>query len=210
MQVVVLSNRGDRYVHDAIASLREHVAGWDSLTVVDDSGDQMHRTLMRDRYPAATFTPVAASPAGYAHAMQAAFDTMAGEFVLFWEEDFRAVADVDLTELVAHLDADPWLAQVALLRQPWFANEVAAGGVIEARERQGASFTRLDGLIRHIDHFTGNPSVLPSWVFQRPWPQVDWSEATFGRQLVRDGYGFAYLDRGVVVEHVGERTGWGY
>lgn len=208
MQVVVLSNRRDRYVHDAITSLREHVTGWDALTIVDDSGDWAHRKRLAARY--GDVVQVADRPAGYGRAMQVAFDAMEGERVLFWEEDFRATVDVDLAELVAHLDADPWLAQVALLRQPWFANEVAACGVIEAREAQGATFTHADGLIRHVDHFTGNPSVLPRWVFERPWPQVPYSESEFGRRLRADGYGFAYLDRGVTVEHVGVRDGHGY
>jgi|GEM_PF-1846571 len=210
MQVVVLSNRGDAYVHDAIASLAEHVTGWGELTIVDDSGDEDHRARMAVRYPDAQIVPVAPKPAGYGRAMGTVFDVMAGEHALFWEEDFRAVSDIDLEALTAHLRGDPWLAQVALLRGPWFGNEHATGGVIEAREAQGAKFTRVGGLIRHVDHFTSNPSVLPRWVWERGWPEGDWSESRFGRQLVADGHGFAYIDGGVMVEHVGVRSGFGY
>jgi len=210
MQVVVLSNRGDAYVHDAIASLTEHVTGWDELTIVDDSGEENHRARMAVRYPDAQIVPVAPEPAGYRQAMATAFDVMAGRHALFWEEDFRALVPVDLDPIANRLDDDPWLAQIALLRGPWFGNEHLAGGVIEAREAQGAKFTRVDGLIRHVDHFTSNPSVLPRWVWGRGWPEGDWSESRFGRQLVADGFGFAYLDGGVMVDHVGVREGFGY
>lgn len=210
MQVVVLSNRGDAYVHDAIRSLRERVTGWDRLAIVDDSGDHEHRARMAARYPDADLHDVAASRAGYTAAMARVFEVMDGPHALFWEEDFRAVVPIDLEPIAQRLDEDPWLAQIALLRGPWFGNEHTAGGVLEAREAQGARFTRRDGLIRHVDHFTGNPCVLPKWVRDRGWPQCPWSESAFGRQLVKDGAGFAYLDGGVMVEHVGIRNGTGY
>lgn len=208
MQALVLTNRGDRYVHDAVASLNRYVTGWDHLTIVDDSGDRDHRARLEARY--GEVIAVAPRPAGYTPAMGVAFNAMRGEHVLFWEEDFRALRPVHLPDLTRHLDSDEHLAQVALLRGPWFTNEHEHGGVIEARQAEGATFTRQGGLIRHTDHFTGNPSVLPRSVFTRPWPQVTWSEAAFGRALVKAGYEFAYADLGVTVDHIGERTGHGY
>ena len=210
MRVVILSNRRDAYVHEAIASILEHLTGWTELVVVDDSGDEDHRLSMAARYPDVEIVPVAPDAAGYGVAMQTALDAMTGDHSVLWEEDFRALCPIDLTACAGMLDSDASIAQVALLRGPWFGNEHEHGGVIEAREAQGAVFHRDRDLIRHVDHFTCNPSVLPRHVFTRPWPQQAWSESAFGRQLVRDGYGFAYLNRGVLVEHVGVRDGFGY
>lgn len=189
MQAVILSNRRDAYVYDAISTLTVNVTGWDDLVIVDDSGDRDHR----------------AAVAQYGTVVPAHHGQGGGH-----GPDFRALTDVDLADLTEHLDTDETLAQVALLRGPWFPNEHEHGGVIEARTAEGARFHHGDGLIRHRDHFTGNPSVLPRRTYTRPWPQTSWSESAFGRQLVRDGYQFAYLDRGVMVDHVGVRTGSGY
>jgi glycosyltransferase involved in cell wall biosynthesis len=210
VRVVVLSNRRDEYVHDAIDSIAQHLTGVSELVVVDDSGDEDHRTRMAARYPDVEVIPVAPDPAGYGVAMQTALDAMGGEHSVLWEEDFRALTTIDLDAAARFLDEDRSLAQVAFLRGPWFGNEHEHGGVIEAREAQGGVFQRGDGLIRHRDHFTCNPTVLPARTFSRPWPTGPWSESLFGRVLTNDGYGFAYLDRGVLVEHVGVRSGFGY
>lgn len=210
MRVVVLSNRRDAYVHEAIASIIEHLTGWTDLVVVDDSGDEDHRQRMAARYPDVEIVPVAPEAAGYGVAMQTALDAMTGDHSVLWEEDFRALAPIDLADAAVLLDMFKSLAQVAFLRGPWFANEHAHGGVIEAREAEGARFHRSPVLIRHRDHFTCNPTVLPRRTFTRPWPTGAWSEGAFGRALVRDGFEFAYLNRGVLVEHVGIRDGWGY
>lgn len=206
MQAVVLSNRREAYLPGALVSLGR-LDGVDRVTIVDDSGDAAHRAHLRGL--GHEVVDVAPEPAGYGRAMQAAFDAMDGEHVLFWEEDFRLLAPVDLNALAGRLDADPSLAQVALLRGPWFANEHDHGGVIEARQAQGAVFQVEDGLIVHTDHYTANPSVLPRRTFTRPWPQQAWSESAFTRVLTRAGHRFAYLP-GVTVDHIGVRDGHGY
>lgn len=205
MQAVVLTNRREKYLDGALESLAR--LNVERVTIVDDSGDPAHRARLRAR--GLEVVDVAPEPAGYTRAMQAAFDVMTGEHVLFWEEDFRLVRDVDLTALTARLDADPSLAQIALLRGPWFQNEHEHGGVIEARQAQGARFELEDGLIVHTDHYTSNPCVLPRRTFTRPWPQQAWSEAAFTIQLRTSRQRFAYLP-GIAVDHIGERDGHGY
>lgn len=205
MLAVILSNRRDQYVHGAIDTLNL-VTGWDDLVVVDDSGDPDHRAALAGT--GARVVPVADEPAGYVAAMRTAFATMTGEHCLFWEEDFRALAPIDAAAAVAQLE-EHHLAQVAFLRGPWFGNEHTHGGVIEAREHEGGVFDRRDRLVFHADHWTGNPHVLPSWVWARRWPDAPWSESQFGRALFAEGHRCAY-QAGVQVDHVGVRSGFAY
>ena len=208
MLAVILSNRCDQYVGGAIDTLNL-VSGWDDLVVVDDSGDRDHRAQL-----AATgvrVIPVSDAPAGYVAAMRRVFEVFrdqAGEHALFWEEDFRALAPIDAAAAVAQLEAHS-LAQVAFLRGPWFGNEHTHGGVIEAREHEGGVFDSRDGLVFHADHWTGNPHVLPAWVWGRRWPDAPWSESQFGRSLFAEGYRCAY-QAGVQVDHIGIRAGTDY
>ena len=106
--------------------------------------------------------------------MQCVFETArasAADTVWFHEDDFVLSQDVDLAELNRVLAERDYLTQVALLRQPWFANEKSAGGLIEALEAQGQRFTETtDGESTWIEHracFTGNPSLIPARTFNR-------------------------------------------
>lgn len=140
------------------------------------------------------------------------------DYVFFLEEDFILTEDVPLDQLAELIEQSPYnLAQVALLRQPWYPNEVAAGGVIEAVEKDFAFKVRhLNGYpyIHHYYNWTGNPSLIPIKVFSYDWPLRPWSERRFGRWLVKSGWSFAYWggDRAPRCEHVGVRveTSHGY
>ncbi len=131
------------------------------------------------------------------------------EYVLFWEADFRPITPVPLAGMEVVLRFDPDLAQVALLRQPWFANEVAAGGLIEALEAQGQTFYTEQNYIKHRSGWTCNPCLFERKLADKyEWPDTAWSESRFGRILREDGFSFAYYGtaRTPMVEHVGVRT----
>jgi hypothetical protein len=218
MQLIVLTNRNALYLPATLDTIVEHVTGIDRLTVVDDSGDadwrRMLATVLAARTDMAVPTEVIAvaeRAAGYPAAMQAVFAAAEGEHVALWEEDFHATADIDLAELGAILDDRPHLAQVALLRQPWFANEIAAGGVLEAKAHLGDEIELVDGVYEHRSFFTCNPTVLPRRTLDHEWPQRAWSESAFGQRLLRDASVRFGMMPGVRVEHVGaERTGFDY
>jgi hypothetical protein len=207
VQVIVLSNRQHRYLAETLTSITEHVAGVDRLTIVDDSGDATWRAFLRRL--GAEVVAVDEQPAGYARAMQTVLSTAEGEHFALWEEDFRATGSIDLEAIARTLDEREHLAQIALLRQPWFGNEVAAGGVLEAHA-QGNEIELVDGVFEHRAFFTTNPTVLPRRTFSRPWPDGDWSESRFGQELLRDASVKFGMVPGVRLEHVGERTGFGY
>jgi len=210
VHLVVLSNRLDAYLPDTIDSLAAHVNGVDQLTVVDDSGDPMWREHVEATL-GIDVVAVAAEPAGYQAAMQRVFDVAQGEHFALWEEDFRALEAIDLNEMARILDERPHLAQLALLRGPWYANEVAAGGVLQARANDGHEIELVDGVFEHRAFFTCNPTVLPRRTFTRTWPQRHFSEAAFGSELLRDPSTRFGMLPGIRVEHVGhERTGFNY
>lgn len=209
MQLVVLSNRRDRYLPETLAALRELVAGWDRLTIVDDSGDAEWRERIAAENPDAEVVPVAEAPAGYGPAMRTVTQHMAGPAAAFWEEDFRPIERLDLLELASLLDRRPYLAQIAYLRQPWYANELEHGGVIEALAADGTRFATVRGVIEHKAFFTGNPAVWRRSVYEAGWPVGAWSENQKRDQLRRAGFRFGMIP-GVKVHHVGERTGFGY
>lgn len=208
MQLIILTNRRDLYLEETLDSIDEHVTGLDRLTIVDDSGDHAWR---RGGIGHHEVVPVDDRPAGYARAMQTVLDVAEGDHVLFWEEDFRATAPVDVGELATILDNRPHLAQLALMRQPWYPNEVAAGGVLEAKAHEGHEIELIDGVWEHRAFFTCNPTVLPRRTLDRPWPRKPWSESAFGSELLRDPATRFGMLPGVRVEHVGAtRTGFDY
>lgn len=205
MQLVVLSNRRDRYLPDTLASIQRHVNGADRTTLVDDSGDEAWRTELEQL--GADVVRVAPEPAGYARAMRRVFEIAEGEHVALWEEDFVATDTVDLAAMARLLDERPYLAQVVALRGPWFTNERAAGGVLEARDEP---FELVDGLIEHRAFWSTNPCVIPRRTLDLDYPNIASSEWCFGQQLLQDPHVRFGMVPGVRVDHVGERTGYGY
>ncbi|WP_329521183.1 glycosyltransferase family 2 protein [Spirillospora sp. NBC_01491] len=219
--IIVLTNGRPECISKTIPSVVEHLHGAGAGLIVDDSGDDVYRGWLSEQY-AAPVIPVSDGPCGYWRAMrrvwEVARDTGA-DFYWLHEDDFVLQADVDVEDLAGVLDAHPYLTQIALLRQPWFANEHAAGGLIPALEQQGQTFTETtDGVHTWIEHracFTGNPTLIPRRTFERDWPEGDWSESRFGRLLFRDPAARgAYWGRRTDpprVEHIGhERTGTDY
>lgn len=190
------------------------------LVLMDDHRDwlSVHMDAIRAALPEPpthTLHVVDADHRGYTRQMVDTWRTLTRcecEHALFWEADFRPLTTTPLDDMRRLLAAHPDLAQVALLRQPWFANEITHGGVIEALEAQGVDFADQDDPVPHIRHragWTGNPSLFPrALVDEHPWPFTPWSESAYGQSLVAAGYSFAYLgtDRAPMVEHCGVRT----
>lgn len=209
MQLIVLSNRKGMYLGRAVASIVAHVTGWTRITVVDDSGDPDWRAAL-DADPALEVVPVADDRAGYARAMAKVFELAEGDYFALWEEDFVAIAPIDLQEMAYVLDARQHLAQLAVLRQPWWTNEIMHGGVLEAKIAEGHEVLDVDGVLEHRAFFTCNPTVLPRRTFSQPWPMGQWSESRFGQTLLHDPEVRFGMLPGVRVEHVGMRQGFGY
>lgn len=218
--LIVLTN-GRPCIHDTVAAARQHLTGWSRLIIVDDSGDEAHRRHLFDALHPQTLRPVAEGKAGYNAAMKTVWDVARNypDGVFFLEDDFLLESPIDTAQLKALTDYNPALAQVALLRQPWWQFEVDAGGLIPALETQGHQFqdcTANNGTAwtQHRAFFTGNPSYIPARTFQHDWPDGDYSEGAMGVQIFRDPLAVcAFLGSrtdGPLVKHVGLRSGFGY
>ena len=168
---------------------------------------------------------------GYALAMQAvtAEARREGERFMFWEEDFTLLEPVDLADMGAWLDKHPGHAQVALLRGPHFPIEHRYGGLLAALvKRLGSERVDLKTLVpvsplgtlrphpatRILGYsqrgvFTCNPAVWEPVVAELGWPSGEHSEDAVTADLVSRGYRFGYLPD-ILVEHDGERSGYGY
>jgi hypothetical protein len=190
------------------------------VTIVDDSGNDSWVEAYEE-YPIHTkeghviLAKVIALPRqGYNKAMQVV--CREGAFVdrfLFWEEDFVLLEDLDLGLMDQLLHHRPYLAQLALMRGPWFEVEHQHGGLLEGlAARIGADnvqATLVNGVIEQIGTFTCNPSVWQKGIARQGWPAGQWSEDAFTRQLRNQGYKFGMSPR-VFVTHDGVRSGYDY
>lgn len=135
------------------------------------------------------------------------------EFVFWLEHDFRFTQPVDLEQLASVLDANPQLAQMALMRQAVNKKEWDAGGLVGSRPGQ---FEPRGGWLEQRAFLTTNPSLMKrEFMVKNPWPDPaempSECEGMFGIHLREQGYSFGMWGAGEVwVVHTGARTGWGY
>lgn len=220
--LIVLTNGRRDCISQTIPSIRKHLAGASDLVIVDDSGQAAYRAWLAAEFPEALVTAVADTAVGYWRAMRTVWSIAQDsgtEHTGFWEDDFVLTADADLTCLARVLDERPYLTQLALRRQPWFANEHEHGGLLEALEAQGQVFEEVsDGKHWWIEHralFTGNPCLIPARTFRKPWPDGAWSESRFGRLLFENplarGAYWGRRNEFPKVDHIGvDRVGSDY
>lgn len=221
--MTVLTNRDDIF-HTLPVWLEKAEGPINYGLIIDDGGDPERHEKLHAEF-GHLFTVIPTSADGRAQGFNAAMRTVMEvaheyrpDFLVHIEEDFLPERIIDFGAL-ARLCRDRRLLQVALLRQPWFHNEDVHGGVLEAREAQGAVFQRMNDGTRdwteHRDHLTLNPCVLPGELLPRGWPEGAWSESTWSRKAFRDfpmSMAAYWGDRseGPWVRHIGERQGWGY
>jgi hypothetical protein len=226
--LLVITDGRDDFLAHTLASANRHLTGpFVERWMFDDTGDADYRATLAHRFP--WFQHVnAGRRQGFGGAIRAAWQRLAltseAAWVFHLEQDFTFNQPVDLAELVAVMQDHPHLAQMALRRQPWNAEEVAAGGVVELhpeafeehRDERGRRW------LEHRQFFTTNPCLYRIGLCRRGWPEGERSEGVFTRQLLDsgvsdiypDGRRFGYWgarDSGTWVEHIGQtRVGHGY
>jgi hypothetical protein len=196
-----ISDRGDRYLPNCLASFLEHVE-----PVVKDMhivNDELHRLGM----------------AGAARAAwEWALDTGA-DYLAHIEEDFEFTRPIPLTDMAAILDHTPRLAQVVLKRQPWSDVEKAAGGQIETNPGAYTQHTEPRLGLQWVEHstlFSLNPCLIPRRTLELSWRTdhhggAEWAISDACRAA---GMRFAYYGhrddppRCTHVGHVRASTGW--
>lgn len=216
--LIVTDGRRD-YLERTMESFYHHC--WHAFAariVVNDSLDPAYRAYLDDRFWGHTILHPT-EKRGFCGAIQAGWAAIPPDVDLVYhlEEDFVFNRDVDLRAMVQVLTEHPYLAQLALKRQPWNDEEKAAGDMLK---RFPGAFTQMsDGEHKWLEHqqwFTTNPSLYPRWVADRAWPNPPECEGRFTHAFIRDvpivrfGY-WGELDDEPWVTHIGEeRAGHGY
>lgn len=226
--LLVITDGRDDYLTRCVTSANEQLQGAISERwMFDDTGDRPYRAQLARRFP--RFEHINGGPRqGFGGAIVAAWRQLAersrAEFVFHLEQDFTFNRPVDLAAVADVLDQRPYLAQMALRRQPWNATEAAAGGIVE--QHPDAYHDMSDGSRCWLEHrrfFTTNPSLYRRALCDVGWPAGVQTEGRFGLGLLRAGlpwgvpgdevrFGFwgARADP-PWVEHIGrQRVGNGY
>jgi hypothetical protein len=217
VDLIVITAGRRTYLERTLASFGERVHGdFAHRLILDDSGDGEYATWLKENYPD---FEIHSTPGriGYTKAIRRAWvlerHRGGAPYVMHLEEDFVFDRDVDVAgDMIAVLESDRKLAQVALLRGPFFPPELDAGGIVE--EDPGA-YEHRNGVRPHLVHrkfFTTNPCIYRRSLLRLGWPLAAHSESVFTRTLVRRGYSFALVGDGEPwVTHIGvERTNHGY
>lgn len=211
------------YIERSLASFDEMVAGPISRRVIhDDSGDGEYGDWLVSAFPGyEVFSTGRRS--GFAGAIQSAWrylEDIREPYVFDVEDDFTYARPVHLIDFAVVLERRPYLAQVALRRQP-VGNEPPEGGFIAQAPQW---YTECEGWIETRRNWTTNPSLYRQELVHVGWPDAPDSEGYFGFAL-KDDIGLPWgvepkdvqfgiwgaIDDPPAIEHIGhERVGVGY
>jgi len=154
----------------------------------------------------------------YPRAMEAARRVAVGSgqpWVFWLEDDFTFNYPVNLWDLQDVMDRNPHLAQLSLMRQPWWPNEIEAGSVIASLPPE--LFVQRAGFVEQGAYWTMNPMLTRRTLLAgHAWPQGADSEARFGHRILNADKDARFgilgrLDDQPRVNHIGvERAGRGY
>ena len=190
------------YLRQSLASLVERVQGPIVQRVIYSDWSEKFRTELDAIVEPLGFYVVGGGNHGYTAGMRRLWQYLAkrarGQFIFATEDDFLYDRDVDLEPMIATLQENPELRQLALLRGPYYPSEVEAGGVLETLKTTHELVNHREfPFVRHRDHWTANPSLFPKSVTDTEWPAGRSSERLFGDALLRDpGASFAYWGTG--------------
>lgn len=188
---IVLTDGRKNYISESLPTwIKEYDSQIKDKFIVDDSGDKEYADWLTEFFPTFNIVSIKNSRQGYAKAVQNVFRVFREsgcEFALHLEDDFILHKPVNLQDIVSVLEQNPNVAQMSIMRQPWYHNEVEHGGVVEALEINKAKFTNKNTLgfdwVEHRSFYTCNPNVIPRWTTDTPWPDGNWSESRFGREI---------------------------
>lgn len=206
--VLVMSDGRDEYLGRAVASLESQLKGGPVVErwLHDDSGDEACRARLAAWYP--QYRHIGSGPrrgfaGAYAHAWQHLATESEAAWVFGAEGDYTYNQVIDLDAMAAVLEARPYLAQMALKRQPWGAAEVSVGGFMNLQPDAYVEMTWRDYTwLQHTLYLTSNPCLYRRDLCALGWPPADptlhgTSEGTLARRLMAEG-----LPWGVPGEHV--------
>jgi hypothetical protein len=209
--VVITDGRQD-FLSESIRSIDINFPPFAQQYIVDDSGDPEYWDWLDDTFGGPFTIFHHPTRQGCSRAVSTGW-LAASECDYVWhaEDDFTYNEHVDLEPMIAILDANPYLAQLALKRQPHGPVESAAGDLMAvepSRWEDHEGFCDTDLI------FTFNPCLIPKDVIAvalaDPSPRTE-PEVT--SCLLAQGYRFGYLGQTTDpprITHIGERRmeGW--
>jgi len=223
--LLVITDGRDGLIHETIASAEEHLHGprFAHKIIYDDSGNMRNRQALTKRYRDWTVCWHPSGRQGFGGAIRAAWSHVRAtnaNFVFHLEDDFTFNRDINMHEMINLLTAYPYIVQVALRRQPWNSEEIAAGGVVELHPEDFKDMQDDElGLhwLEHTRFFTTNPCMYRADLIDLcEWPTGRESEGRF-TMAIRARFPdmrFAYWgsrESGEWVRHNGvARAGTGY
>lgn len=206
------------YLRRSLASLNERVSGPIIQRVIYSDWDDRHRAELDEIAREHGFYIAGDGHHGYTGSMQRMWKYLGrraqGEYVFATEDDFVYPRPVDLRPMIAALQDEPHLAQIALLRDAFYQDERETGGILGWPE---PAFTRIGqngtSRLEHRLFWTANPSIFSRSITATPWPTGKHSETLFGQALLKDERTrFAFWGSGEEwTKHIGAvRAGTGY
>lgn len=205
--LLVLTDGRFELLEKTLASFREQVSGdVTSVFVHDDSADrpfiEWMTTHLRQYFPPTTpmFVKTTEQRSGFGGAIRSAWSWLAEarnsvwidiepyDFVFHLEDDFTFNARVDLNLMKGLLIDYPYLAQIALKRQPWGGDLPYANGFMEQYAGQYVDMEDDDDCwVETARNWTTNPSLFRSELLSRGWPEDPHSEGKYGFWLKEGG-----------------------
>jgi hypothetical protein len=195
---------------ETLKAIGRYVIGVTEIVVVDDSpkSEVFHKLVSPTKV-------IPLEGVGCYKAMEVVRQQMSSSpYSCFWEEDCIPIKEINLMDFAIELShSGPHMVQLAFGRQPTYPEEIKAGSVAKFLMPDAIEWDMISGPYNYVKQdtvFTGNPSVWgPGAVDVGPWPQCDGHEAVRTAQLVERGDYFGYTVE-QLIEHVGEREGFGY
>jgi len=229
--ICVLTNGRIELLDMTIESIRDKFRAVELVKrriIWDDSGSDEVYHYMRLAYAPDWTIVRSVQPEGFGGAMRSAWawlNRSVNVDHIFWsEDDFVYEKVVPLDAMASVLDQCPWIAQMALRRQPWNEAEIAAGGVVELDPDAFTEASWRDHKwLEHRKFWTTNPSLFRVDLLAGGWADDPESEGRYTHRLLGEGlpWGvpsdevrFAYwggFRSTPAVTHTGvERVGFGY
>jgi hypothetical protein len=103
------------------------------------------------------------------------------EYIQHLEEDFILEQPVNMDDIIYVLERNHWLCQIWLMRHPWYAKEVEAGGIYQHRAPQAWQ-------VRSINNEDATPAYPLYWTeynWGRFWTQ---NPCVYSKRVTTRGY----------------------
>lgn len=202
----------------ALESFDQHVpAGlFGHRMIVDDAQDDDFTAWLRKTFRFDQYVRYV-EKLGFGGAIRAGWHnlTRSTEWVFHLEDDFVFERYVDVPAMEAVLDRHPDIVQMALRRQPWNDEEIAAGSYVGLHPEDYVDRgENSDHWLEHRRFFTTNPCIYRMSLTRKLWPEGPESEGRFGLNLFKDPQAVCAIwgkrDDDPWVTHIGQRIGTGY